>query len=80
MLSQSRLAFDFAVLSLSCPYCYPFIALVFGSTSLSRVWVANVRPAVVLFYNLALLVLRLILFPPLFYVGRRHPPNIIYIS
>jgi len=40
----------------SCPYCCHFIALVFTSTSLSRVWVANVRPAVVLFYNPALLV------------------------
>lgn len=35
----------------------------FASASLSRVWVTNVRPAVVLFYNLALLVLRLILIP-----------------
>ena len=43
------------VLSLLC--CH-FLALFF--VSLSRVWVANVRPAVVLFYNLALLVLRLI--------------------
>jgi hypothetical protein len=42
-----------------------FIALVFASAShpLSCVWVANVRPAVVLFYNPALLVLRLIWFP-----------------
>lgn len=31
----------------------------------SRVWVANVRPAVVLFYDLALLVLLLICSPPL---------------
>ena len=35
----------------------------FTSTSLPRVWVANGRPAVVLFYNLALLVLLLILIP-----------------
>ena len=37
----------------------------------SHVWVACVRPAVVLFYDLALFVLRLIC-SPLFYAGR-HP-------
>lgn len=49
-----------------------FLALAF-LLSPSRVWV-NVRPAVVLFYDLALLVLRLIC-SPLFYAGRRHPPT-----
>jgi len=58
MLSPSKLACDSAALTASCPYCYHFLALFF--VPLSPVWVANVRPAVVLFYDLALLVLRLI--------------------
>jgi hypothetical protein len=74
MLSQSRPACDLAVLS-----PYPVLTAVLSSlwlspTSLPRVRVANVRPAVVLFYDLPLLVLRLIFCSPLFYAGRRHPP------
>lgn len=60
MLSQSRLACEIIVLS---PYPVPtavFLSLWFCLHFLSVVWVANVRPAVVLFYNPALLVLRLI--------------------
>jgi hypothetical protein len=57
----SRPVYDFAVLlprpvltAVLSPLCF------FSSLSLSRVWVASVRPAVVLFYDPALFVLRLI--------------------
>jgi hypothetical protein len=78
--SPSRPACDFAVLS-PCPVLTIALSLLwfFSSLylSLSRVWVVGVRLAVVLFYNPALFVLRLICPPPppLFYAGRRSPPT-----
>lgn len=64
-LSQSRPACDFAVLK-PCPVLTAVLHRSCFSlclTPLSSVWVANVRPAVVLFYDPALLVLRLIWLP-----------------
>lgn len=74
-LSQSRPACDCAVPP-PCPVVTAILSSLwfFPSLSLSRVWVTNVCPAVVLFYDLALLLLPLI-FSDLFYAGRRHPPT-----
>jgi len=72
--SRSRPVFDLAVFS-----PYPVFTAIISSLwflPLSRVWVLNVRPAVVLFYNLALLVLRLICSPP-FYAGQLPPSSFI---
>ena len=63
-----------------CPYCYPFPPLFFFPISLSRVWVANVHPAVVLFYYPALLVLLIILSPSSVLYRTTAPTNVTYIS
>jgi len=76
MLSPSRPLCDFfAVLTASCLYCCLFLALVFFSISC----MGRVRPAVVLFYDLPLLMLRLILLLSVL-CRTTAPTNIIYIS
>ena len=72
---RSRPAFGFAALS-PCPVITTFISSLWF-LPLPRVWVPNVRPAVVLFYNLALQVLRLIC-SPLFYAGQLPQSSFVF--
>lgn len=79
--SPSRPACDFTVLQ-PCPVPTTALSsLCFLSLSLSPVWVAGVRPAVVLFYNPALFVLRLICPPLLCFMpdAGTHQPHLYLI-
>jgi len=76
--SRSRPACDLAV-SQPCPVPTAILSPLWFFSFLSRVWVASVRPAVVLFYNLALFMLRLIC--PLSVLCRTTAStDLIYIS